>query len=398
MNDYTSYVYTDNQNVTIDLLKIKKILEKPYLKFYHKISVLNYDETVDYIIPNEDISLDGISYTEEYQNGQKRSLTLKLININGKYTPSINQIWMDTKFGYDIGIPYANDIVWFPKGVYVLGDVSASRSSTGNTVDLQLKDKFSIFEDKTGTLDTAYEVPVNSTIKDVIKGILNFTNGNGYILDTQDFLLDSSLEGFKTQTTIRVEEGGTLGDIFKELATQMSAEYYYNEVGNLCFYPINSTVDDSVKPIVWTYSTLSRDLHSIDLSYNNSSIINYIKIVGDNIDNGVYSAVVQNNNPASPICIERIGKRISKMTEANVWSNETAEDLGKYYLRQSSCINVQFSCPVSFNPLIAVNNICEVEDSFFKLEREKLLVTSISFTSSSGEMSLSLVNTRDLPF
>lgn len=66
MNDYTSYVYTDNQNVTIDLLKIKKILEKPYLKFYHKISVLNYDETVDYIIPNEDISLNGISYTEEY--------------------------------------------------------------------------------------------------------------------------------------------------------------------------------------------------------------------------------------------------------------------------------------------------------------------------------------------
>lgn len=28
MNDYTSYVYTDNQNVTIDLLKIKKDFRK----------------------------------------------------------------------------------------------------------------------------------------------------------------------------------------------------------------------------------------------------------------------------------------------------------------------------------------------------------------------------------
>lgn len=396
--DYSSYIYSDNQNTVIDISRIKKILERPYLKFYHKISLLNYDESVKSIIPNEDISLDGISYTEEYQQGQRRNITLKLINIEGKYTPSINNIWMDSKFSYEIGIPYLNEIIWFPKGIYVLGDINATKSVDGVFVTLQLKDKFSIFEDKIGTLDVAYEIPINSTIKDAIKGILNTSTENGHVFDMQSFILDSSFESFKTQATIRVDAAGTYGDVFKELATQMSAEYYYNEVGNLCFYPINETVDDSAKPIIWTYSTLDRDLHSLDLNYSNENIVNYFKVIGDNIDNGIFSAVVKNDNPTSPICIGRIGKRVSKITESNIWSNTVAEDLGKYYLRQSSCVNVQFSCPVSFNPILTVNNICEVEDNFFGLERDKLLINSISFTSGNGEMSLNLVNTKDLPF
>lgn len=178
----------------------------------------------------------------------------------------------------------------------------------------------------------------------------------------------------------------------------MSAEYYYNTVGNLCFYPINETVNDDVKPIIWTFGKLNRDLHNLNLSYANEEVVNIIKVVGDNIDTGIYSAIVSNNNPASPICVEQIGRRMAPTyKEPNIWSDELAKDLANYYLRKKSFVATSFTSNVSFNPVLTVNNICEVEDEFLSLEREKLLITSISFNSDSGLMSVQFCNTDTLP-
>lgn len=387
------------QGRTIDLPSLIKLLKRPVVKPRYRVSVLNPDETVNYVIPFQDIPADGISYTEEYQNGQRRNITLKLINGDKKYTPSINGIWLTTKFKLDIGLLIKDEEVWFPRGVYVMGDVNLTNLGSDNTVSIQLKDKFSVFEGKMGTLENAYEVEVGSDIEDVLYGIRSFSMGNGYILDYKDIIFDPSFIGFKTQSTIRVEEGGNLGQVISELATQLSAEYYYNNVGNLCFYPINETIDDSNKPVIWTFGKLSRNLWDLQLDYRNEEIINVVKVVGDNIDNGIYSAVVTNENPASPICIQQVGRRAApKYTEANVWSDDLAYDLARYYLRQASFVAVDFSCVVGFNPILTVNNICEVENDFIGAKREKLLITSISFGSSDGSMSLKLCNTKDLPF
>jgi hypothetical protein len=80
-----------------------------------------------------------------------------------------------------------------------------------------------------------------------------------------------------------------------------------------------------------------------------------------------------------------------------VWSDDLAYDLANYYLRKSSFVGVQFSVSVSFNPILTVNNLCEVEDEFLSLQREKLLITSISYNSKDGKISLSCCNTSDLP-
>src|SRR5574344_1923654 len=195
--DYSVDYYTENGLFQLDFTQLKRILSRPYIKPHYRISILNYDESVSSVIPEGNIESNGISYTEEYQNGQRRNITLKLLNIDGKYTPSINNIWMDTKFKYEIGIEYLNEVIWFPKGIYTLGNIDSSNTPTGREVTFQLKDKFFIFDGKTGTLDSAYEIPVGSTIKDVIKGILNMPMGNGYVFDFKPFILDKSFENFK---------------------------------------------------------------------------------------------------------------------------------------------------------------------------------------------------------
>lgn len=383
---------------SVPFTAIEKILKRPIVSPRFRISVLNPDETIDYVIPNTDIPNDGISYTENYQQGQRKSMTLKLINTSGKYSLSINGIWLDAKFRLDMGVELeTGEVVWFPKGVYIMGNSQAAAGNSDKTVTLTLKDKFAMFEDKRGTLDAAYEIETDSTIEDAIGGILNFDRGNGYIFDYKDIIYDESFRGKKTQSTIRVEEGGNLGTLIKELATQLSAEYYYNNVGNLCFVPLNETINDGEKPVVWVFANNGRDLHNIELSYNNDEVINVVKVVGTNTTYGTYAAVVSNDNITSPICVERIGRRVSKQESENIWSDDLAEDLAKYYLRLASILAVSFTMPTGFNPALSVNNICEVENAFLGMEREKLLINSITINSSDGTTSLSVANTSDLP-
>lgn len=389
-------VLTEEKN--IDYAKLIRYLERPSIKQRYRVSVLTPNEEPSYVIPERDIALNGINFTESYQNGQRRNFTLELINTDGRYTPSIEGLWVNDRFRLDIGLEIGNQFIWFPKGIYIMGDSSLNYSGSEKTVSIQMQDKYAIFEGKTGTLDSAYEIEVGSDICDTIRGILNFTMGNGYIMDYKQPIFDSSFYGKKTQQTIRAEQGENYGSLIDSLATQLSAEYYYNNVGNLCFYPINETVDDSVKPIIWTYKNFDRNIGSFSLNYQNEEIINAVKVVGDNIDSGVYSAVAENTNPASPICVQRIGRRMeAPHSESNVWSEDLAYDLARYYLRKSTFVSVQFSSQVAFNPLLTVNNICEVEDRFLELKRDKLLITSISFTSDSNVMSVQFCNTSDLP-
>ena len=136
----------------------------------------------------------------------------------------------------------------------------------------------------------------------------------------------------------------------------------------------------------------------MNLQYQNENVINCVKVVGDGIDSSICAAIVENNNPASPICVERIGRRMdSPYTSSQVWNEDLARNLANYYLRQASFVGVSFSMTVSFNPILTVNNLCEVEDSFLQLRREKLLITSISYTAENGQISLSCCNTSDLP-
>lgn len=171
---------------------LKRILERPVIHSRYRLSILTPDEQVSYIIPESDITLDGLNYTESYQNGQRRSITVTLANENGQYTPNINGIWVNTRFGFDVGIQYQDTTIWFPKGVYILGDVSLTRGDSNKTIQLQLSDKYAVFEGKTGTLETAYEVELGSNIIDAVKGVLNFSLGNGYILDYKEPIFDPS--------------------------------------------------------------------------------------------------------------------------------------------------------------------------------------------------------------
>lgn len=409
-----------NEITTDDIIRT---LINPFICPTFRISILNPDETVKYEIPLEDIPSGGISYTETYQNGQRRSITLKLINKNGKYTPSINKgnkyyknlhnskinkisqedshilIWKNTKFRYDIGLRINGNKVWFSKGIYILGNTDLIQEDSNKQITFQLKDKFARHEDNTGKLLTAYDIPVGSKVKQVILDLLNTDFGDGYSLDNQPFLLPSSLNDFEIQADIKKEAGDTVGSILLDIATQMSCECYYNETGNLVFSLLDETTNDQNKAICWQYLKKNHDLINLSETYEFDSAINMVKVIGDNVDNGIFSALVVNNDPRSPVCIGRIGKcPESPITDANVWSNVLAHDLAIYNLRKKSLITLSLSVAVKYNPLLTVDFLCEIEHEFFNYEREKCVINSISYSDDSGQMDLSITSIQNLDF
>jgi hypothetical protein len=366
-------------NSSLDMQLLNRILKdrKYFTRF--RLFLLNPDETVDYEIPQEDIILNSGNFSENYQNGQRKNVNISLINIDGKYTPSVNTIWVHHKFRFDIGIEYNDETFWFPRGIYILGNPKASHADSDRTVTLTLIDKFGMFEGKAGTLDSTYEIPGGTLVKDAIEGILTIDNGSGYPFDLKPIIYDNVFDGVVVPYTLRKEAGSNFGELLLDLASVLNAECFYNVLGNLCFISINETISDDMKTVLWDYTVREREYLTSDADFDFENAVNIIQVVGDNIDGELFSATAVNENPESPICVQRIGRRVEYINDSNIDSDLKAQDRANYELRKVSILRTTLTVRVTFNPMLFVNNLITIEDDFYKLERDKFLIQSISY-------------------
>lgn len=395
------YVYTPDY---IDIQTVLNLLKQPVIKENYRLFLLNDDETISCQIPNEDIIINNCNYSENYQNGQRRSLSISLNNSDGKYTPSINKIWITNKFRLDVGISSliytapegGPKTYWFPRGVYVLGNPVANRDNSDKTLELQLMDKFAYLEGSVGTLDTTYEIKAGTEIKQVITQTLNLDNGMGLPIDNQSFYYDASFEGKTMPYDYAKDAGGTIGEIFLDIATILDAEVFYNSMGHLTFIPTNSAMNDAQKPILYDYDDTNSSLFTESISYDFENTINSIQVVGDQIDSAVSYSFAENNNPKSPICVKRIGRRTLYVNDSNIYSNKLAKSRAMYELRIRGILATSLSINVAFNPLLFVDNLITLTDSFFNYNREQFLIHSISYNlGADSQMTLTCSNVQN---
>ena len=378
---------------SISMSYLTDVLKRPTIKPRFRLFVLNPDETINYEIPEEDIIINSGNFTENYQNGQRKSVNINLINIDGKYTPSINTIWVHDKFRFDIGLEFDGQVYWFPRGIYILGNPSADHQDSDKQVSLTLADKFAVLEGKAGTLEATYEIPVDSDIEQAIMGILTLDNGSGYPIDLKPIIYDRAFKGLKMPYTLSKDAGSTLGEMLLEIGTILNAEVYYNSQGNLCFININETTLDVQKASLWDYSDEDRDYDSATANYDFENAVNEVHIVGDNINNEIFSAMAKNENPISPLCIQRIGRRIEYINDSNIYSDDLAQQRANYELRKFGILKTTMNIQVSFNPLLFVNNLITITDKYYNLARERFLIQSISYTiGNESQMTVSCSN------
>ena len=380
---------------------IRGIINRNTIYPRFRIFVLNDDETVSYQIPNEDI-ISGGSYQENYQNGSRRTLSFSLYNSDGKYTPSINKFWTNTKIRLDIGleIPDEEITVWFNRGVFIMNTPNPSHSFNESTVSINCSDKFSVFEGSVGMLSTTTEIPPGVKIKDVIRDVQNVDRGNGSILDPVSMFLDPKFEDAIVQQTISLSAGQTYGELLNQLSTMMSAEIFYDATGRMTIVPIVEVMNDGDKPVLYDYESGAGNLQNADFSLDMESFINSVQVVGANINGRTVMATAENDDPSSPLSIGRIGRRFSSpITDTNITTDVLAKERADYELRQKLIAKSTLTSNVFFNPLLEVNNLVTYTDEFYGLRRDRFLIQSISFSLNyDGMMSLSVSNINNLPF
>lgn len=391
---------TSRGTMGLSIADVKREIDSPLTQPCFRIYWLNPDETVKKEVPQEDI-IDGGSYNENYQNGQRRTLSFTLFNGNGEYTPSINGVWAGTKFSLEVGLETVNGTtIWFPKGIYVVTSVSPTHSTDGMTVSVSLGDKYSLLTGASGTLETTYTIEPGSEIESIIRDILSSDKGDGYVLDPKPFIYDSLFKGKKTQATITQEAGSTYGDIINELATQLSAEVFYDVEGHLNLVAINEVTNEVDKPILYDFYEDKGDFGENNFSFNFEEVVNRVIVIGSNVNSLLCQATAVNDDPSSPLCYQRIGYRTaSPINDSNITTIPLAEERATYELRNKLILKSSITTPARFNPLLLVNNLITVTDEFYGLYQEKFLIQSLSFNlDSSGTMSITSTNVRNIPF
>lgn len=373
-------------------------IQENYSLSHFRIYVLFEDESINYEIPNEDILLGG-SYNENYQNGQRRTLSFSLYNNEGKYTPGINNLWAGTKIAYETGIEFLDgSLIWFRKGIYSITKLDPQLSSSQSVVQVSANDKFSLFENKTGVLDTSYEIPAGSDIEEIIQSIILTNSGSGTPLDPKPIIYHSSFKGKKTQIAISKNAGETLGSVLLDLATQLSAEIFYNSAGQLTLVPNNEISQDSDKPLLGIFSFDKAEFENLNFSFDLAAIVNKIIVIGSGNSGGVSRAVAVNDDPGSPLCYQRIGYRTGEIiNDSNITSDVLAEERAKYELRSQLILKSSTSIEVLFNPLLEVNNLIAINCEFYDLKLSKFIIQSVSFNIDyNGTMNLSISNLKNI--
>lgn len=365
----------------------------------YKIYILNPDESIKFEIPQEDILLDG-SYSENYQNGQRRSLSFSLYNQTGKYNPSINNLWIGTKIKFEVGISYNETALYFSKGVYNINSIDPREDVAQKIVSIQCGDKWEILDGNVGRLDSGFEINVGEDIEEIIKTLLLAQKGNGDPIDPKDIIYHSSFKGKTTQVKISKSSGETIGSLIADLATQLSAEYFYNTLGNLTFLPLQESIDDIDKPIIAHLKSKRGELTPLSFSLSYNEVVNRIIVTGGTVNGKLCKGIAENNKSESPLCIQRIGSRTAQIVnDSNITSDILAQERADYELRQQLILKSSVSTTTYFNPLLSVNNLISIVDDFFDLKEEKFLLQSISFSLNyDGTNSITFSNISNLPF
>ena len=363
-----------------------------------RICILNPDDTVREEIPPEDIAVGG-SYSESYQNGQRRSLSFTLYNDDGKYTPGVNGMWLTTRVSLEMGIVMPDGgVAWFKRGVYVVNQPTVTHSSDHETVQVSAGDKWTLFSGALGALESTYEIPANSRIADVIGDILMTDRETGIPLDSKPPSIHPAIAAKRTQATITMNAGQTYADLLLELATQASAEIFYNSVGTLTLVPLTETSFDDGKPSLWDFG--EDQVQGLDFSFSAQEIFNRVIVIGSTANGQYHRAEASNTDPQSPTSVGRIGVRTASIiNDSNITADYLAEERAQYELRRILLLRTPVSLTAPINPFVMVNGVVTMTSPALKMARERFVVQSVSYPLDySGTMTVSASSVWNLPF
>lgn len=376
-----------------------------------KIELLSkYENVIGEVTRDLSLSSQG-QITINYGGITRRSCTLTLINLDGKYNPNQNSwFWVDRKFKLWVGVAYDDNIYWFAQGVYYTTDVS----SDTNTVTINGVDKGGALDGtlKLNLTETQYVIEKGVSVYDVVRDTLMLNDDTG-VIDPVVPLIDDYFKTIIIESDISVSENEYIASLLTQIAEQYGADIFYDSDGRLNFVRLadGEFIDGYMRmPVQYQFNDKNAHYSQSTLSYTYDYVnavtvftnINAQDAEGMPINNVSYTAY--NTNPMSPINIFNIRTRRLESVEVKFINGLTDEemksrckDYAKYILLKQSLekMAIQFSCNVV--PHLDVNKVVQITDLHKGIYGERFIVQEIVMPLYAGEMSVNATSINMLP-
>ena len=363
-----------------DFVTYLDAVKRPFVKLC-RLRFLNPDGSTAFALDNnpkrrwnQTFIADG-TLTVNLQNGQRRTCSIVLDNVNADYDFAYGKIWFGDEVALDEGLVLPDgEEFYIQQGIFLFDTPSEAVTPVGRTMSYNLVDKWSNLDgSRLGNLEGTYEVSEGTNIFEPISELLVEDRGNGLPLDrvtpvytdyynslTQDLPDGTTASLVETPYTLTVNGGSTKADVVLGLVQMVNGWVGYDSSGTLRVEPSQDDISDQTKPVVWTLSQNEYTLNGMTYAANISEVYNDYIVVGEQLDNNYQpSARAQNYDPASDTNINLIGKKTYWEQASGYGTDEMCVDYATWKLKRSTVL--QKSVSISCTQLLHLQENCIVE-------------------------------------
>lgn len=376
-----------------------------------RIDFLDHQENTLYRVEQDIDSSDAGKIVNNNSQGTRRSFSFNLINVDNIYNIlDENTFWFNRKFRVYLGIAYQDDTFWFSKGVYITQN--ATLDSVTKTVSLNGVDKYAQLDGTLNVLqadeiDTVFEV--GSKISNVIHDILMMDIGNGMVLDPIEPIIDPDIGNQKLYKEFTMSAGSYYGDFLTEIMTSFGCDIFYDTLGRLT---VRRVFNDD-RPYWYAFKSPAYNFKDEVWGFQSPQItidmkgVNKITVSTENVNYPNVSETVINNNPRSPLCASKIGRRtftenggiiyISLGDETIDTPETKCREYAEYRLMQETCLALEasFQTPPLYH--LCEGDVITITDSALGFDQEPFLINSITISTGTDSMSVTATNLKYLP-
>lgn len=398
-----------------------RMLRKPFTKIC-RLRFLQPDGSTAFALDNNPLNrrsgafLQDGSISVNLQNGQRRTASVTLSNIDAAFDYSVNKVWFGQQIAIDEGLILSDGSEYYlPQGIFYIAEPQETLQPNLRTITYPLVDKWAYLDGTLfGRLEGTYEVPVGTNIFEPMQAILNLDRGNGMKVDavrpifteyynekTQKLPDGTTVSLVKSPYTLRVDsDDGTYADVILGLSEMVNGLVGYDQSGALRIDPSQDDVLDAQKPVLWRFSTKEAQLLGATYTVKNTEVYNDYIVLGEQTSEYAQAAGrAQNLDPASDTNVYIIGRKTYRETASGYYTQTQCKDLAEWKLKRTAVLQkaVSISCTQMFH--IVENNLIELTrtDKPGSPTERHLIQGFTRPLTSTGEMTISAVSVADFP-
>ena len=343
-------------------------LRSPFRKLV-RLRFLNPDGSSAFVLDNDPLNAKAGAFLSSgelhcnLQNGQRRTVSVTLSNVDQRFDYNINSLWFGQEIALDEGmlLPSGEEI-YFQEGVFLLETPQNELRPGQRTITYNLVDKWANLDGTLfGNLESTYEVPTGTNIFQPITALLSDDKGNGQPVDTitpvytdyyngknQTMPDGTTIAMTETPYTLRIDnESGTVAEVILGLTGMLNAWVGYDNTGTLRVDPSQDDLLDTEKPVAWQFQLEDFSFLGATYTIKNTEVYNDYIVVGEQLDDYTQPyGRATNTSPESDTNIQTIGKKTFREHRAGYATDTQCQDLANWMLKRSSILQkaVSISC------------------------------------------------------